>query len=610
MPRTLRRTEVTSPPALILGAFAAALAAGAVALTTPWLPLDEIGVVVRARDLTQGPVRAGLLLPLLLWLPAHVLSASATIAIGKLVASFCWAATAVPAYVLARTVVRPRAAAAVAALTLAGPGAVYGATVLPDALALLLATSALALVAQGRRPELAVGLAVGAGLARPWLLPLAVALALVLWWPEVRRRAVRWPEAGLLALVPAVLYAVWVFSAPTSFGALVRGAIASPLLVAIAVGVVPWTLAWAAAAPPRLRTLLVATTAGVAVASAFAAAGAQDAAVDERPGLVLVPLVLTLAAVAFERGFDRGRLVRAAAVTVVATLFLPWPLPHAGGVVGAALARQLGSSHVLLVAIVALLAFAPRFRLREAVAVAATVIVAGGVAAWIDAAHTSSDLRALLPARRDAVDAAVGAGANVTWVRVPGQGDPRVAAEARLLNRSIHRVLRVDPAQADPVTGALDERRVDYALASRARLAGTPVARTAYGVVSRVDAAPSVAEVVGGEYTDGWSGGQTTYTRFAGAPRNAVLHVTISRAAWTGRDKPGKVSVDVSPLGGQPFSERVTTIHAGQTTFLDVPVPPPPFTAIVRIAPTFSPAEFGGTDTRQLGAILSFDYRG
>ena len=160
------------------------------------------------------------------------------------------------------------------------------------------------------------------------------------------------------------------------------------------------------------------------------------------------------------------------------------------------------------------------------------------------------------------------------------------------------------------MTGVLDDRRVGLALASRTHVGGRLVARTPYGVVTRVDGAPRLADSVGGEYTDGWSGGQTTYTRFTGPPKKSALRVTISRAAWTGRDRPGKVAIDVAPLGGQPFAERLTEIHAGQTTSLDVPVPPPPFTAIVRIYPTFSPAEFGGTDTRQLGAVLGFHYAG
>jgi hypothetical protein len=42
---------------------------------------------------------------------------------------------------------------------------------------------------------------------------------------------------------------------------------------------------------------------------------------------------------------------------------------------------------------------------------------------------------------------------------------------------------------------------------------------------------------------------------------------------------------------------------------VDVPVPPPPFEAIVRVTPTFSPSEFGSSDPRQLGAVLGFRYR-
>jgi hypothetical protein len=38
-------------------------------------------------------------------------------------------------------------------------------------------------------------------------------------------------------------------------------------------------------------------------------------------------------------------------------------------------------------------------------------------------------------------------------------------------------------------------------------------------------------------------------------------------------------------------------------------VPPPPFQIAMTIQPTFSPAEFGATDSRQLGAQITFKYR-
>jgi hypothetical protein len=50
-------------------------------------------------------------------------------------------------------------------------------------------------------------------------------------------------------------------------------------------------------------------------------------------------------------------------------------------------------------------------------------------------------------------------------------------------------------------------------------------------------------------------------------------------------------------------------IHAGQQRTLDLRAPPAPFEARVTVSPTFSPADFGQGDTRQLGAQLGFDFR-
>ena len=62
---------------------------------------------------------------------------------------------------------------------------------------------------------------------------------------------------------------------------------------------------------------------------------------------------------------------------------------------------------------------------------------------------------------------------------------------------------------------------------------------------------------------------------------------------------------------GGPTLARVTasrrwTVHSnGAHTFV-LPVPPAPFRVEVQVTPTFSPAQFGHADTRQLGAQLAF----
>ncbi len=62
-------------------------------------------------------------------------------------------------------------------------------------------------------------------------------------------------------------------------------------------------------------------------------------------------------------------------------------------------------------------------------------------------------------------------------------------------------------------------------------------------------------------------------------------------------------------MGGAPFAERVLSIGSGETHVVRLPVPAPPFDVKVAIGPTFSPADYGSTDDRNLGAQLAFDYR-
>jgi len=605
------RLAVGSPATLAAAAFFVALVAAGVALEVPWLPVDELEVVASARELGGGSAGAGVVFPLLFWAPAQLLSPGAFLVLAKVVAALASVATLVPAYALARRVAEPRLAAAAAALAVGGPAALYGAAALPDTLGLLLATSSLAAASGGRRRSTIV-LAALAALTRPWFLPLPFALWYALASREERARLTRWPWAATFAAAAGAAYAAYEWSDAGSLWELVRSGGGSLALAAVAVGVVPWVLAWVRDDAAPLRGLLWPTAVAAAVGAAFAGAGGESG-VDERPALVLVPLVLALAAGGLQSGYDAARARLAAFGTVLVFVLLPWPLHEAdGGALAAALVRHL-PSHALLVIFAAALALAPALRpasTRPALAAAAAVVVAGAVAAWVDAADTSRSLRIYAPSPRSSVDEAAGSGSDVTWILLPKEGDPRGLAEAQLWNRSIRRVRRVDPERANPATGALGSRRVGLALASALAtgIGGSLVGRTPYGSVLRLDGPPRAAEVVVGRYTDGWSGGETTYRRFAGSAGESTLTVTASRRLWAGADKPGRVVVDVTTASGAAFSERVARIHAGREVRLVLPVPAPPFQAIVRITPTFSPAELGGSDPRQLGAVLTFAY--
>ena len=608
-----RTLAATSPPVLATAALAVALIAAGVALEIPWLPIDELEAVSSARDLGSGGAGAGLVFPLLLWLPAHLLPAGALLSIAKIVAALAAVATLLPAYALARRRAEPRIAAAAAVAATVGPAALYGTTALPDTFALLAATSALAAAARDR-PRAAIALAILAALTRPWFLPLPVALWHALSPPLQRRRLLQWPGAAVFALGAGAAFGAYALVGADSISDVLRAAAGSLALAALATGIVPWVLAWAVWGAEDVRRLLGPVTVAAAIGAAFAGA-ADGSGVDERPALVLVPLLLALAVAALDDGLDLPRARRAAVGVVLLAVALPWPFEAAdAGMLAAALARHL-PSHALLVAVVAALAVAPLLRPRRllpAVAAGAAVVVAGSAAAWVDAAGAVGDLRPFAPSPRTSVDDAVGNGADVTWLLLPAEGEARGLAEARLWNRSLRRVIRIDPEGANPATGAIGPRRVGLALTSAlaGRVGGEVVARTPYGSVLRVDGPARASEVVIGRYSDGWSGGETTYRRFSGPARESKLTVTASRELWTGADRPSRVIVDVTDERGNPFSERFAELHTHEAVNLELPTPPPPFQAIVRITPTFSPADLGGSDSRQLGAVLTFAYDG
>jgi len=86
--------------------------------------------------------------------------------------------------------------------------------------------------------------------------------------------------------------------------------------------------------------------------------------------------------------------------------------------------------------------------------------------------------------------------------------------------------------------------------------------------------------------------------------------VTLARTAWTGKDVPGRVRIELAPLGGgKPLELRTWVIHSGASRTFTLPAPRRRFQVTVHIEPTFSPSQFGLPDTRQLGAQVSFAYK-
>ena len=117
-----------------------------------------------------------------------------------------------------------------------------------------------------------------------------------------------------------------------------------------------------------------------------------------------------------------------------------------------------------------------------------------------------------------------------------------------------------------------------------------------------------------GSYPDGWMGATATYDRYeiARHGRNSI-DVLVSRVGVSG-PPPARVRIVVGSLklvGGVPaigktLATRTWTERDGTERKIRLPAPRRPFRVEVSVGPTFSPAQFGSTDTRQLGARVTF----
>jgi hypothetical protein len=98
--------------------------------------------------------------------------------------------------------------------------------------------------------------------------------------------------------------------------------------------------------------------------------------------------------------------------------------------------------------------------------------------------------------------------------------------------------------------------------------------------------------------------------------RPGYIRLTVSRAGFRGRTRPGHVTITSGRLirgqDKQPALGRVTqvlhwVVRSGRTRVFYLAASPPTRVE-VRISPTFSPHDFGGSDRRELGAQVSYSF--
>ena len=180
-------------------------------------------------------------------------------------------------------------------------------------------------------------------------------------------------------------------------------------------------------------------------------------------------------------------------------------------------------------------------------------------------------------------------------------GDPGLSGFAETAVRAIGSGSFVDPAG-----GKLHPRYVVANLSFQ--IDGRMVAARPPLGLYRTDGALRLAAATSGVYGDGWMGAYASYSRYSPRSRRGTVAVSLSRAAWTGPDVPGRVQIVLISDRGRHVVRR-WVIHSGRSRTFSVPVSRGPFAIAVYISPTFSPASYGQADTRQLGAQVTFRYR-
>lgn len=268
---------------------------------------------------------------------------------------------------------------------------------------------------------------------------------------------------------------------------------------------------------------------------------------------------------------------------------------------------------------------------RRFVRAAAPLLIAGSLvvtSVWVvrGVSDYARNFRASPGAGNDVswIDRLVGADSRVAMVYAGGDADQTrtqsLLVNTDFWNRSLRFVYKLASLplccldQGDARLGPGGEMlpgsaHYDYAVAPRnVQLAGTRIGETAEYVLYRVTQPLRLAGREEGVYADGWMGASAAHTQFwSPGNRPGRIKVFLSRTAWDGPDVPGNVRVAVR-RDGKRFGQRTAVLHRLEQKVVELPAPKPPFRVDVQVSPTFSPAQFGRGDARQLGAQVRFEF--
>ena len=399
------------------------------------------------------------------------------------------------------------------------------------------------------------------------------------------------------------------------------------------------------------RAFLAVSTAAIVVVVPQVAAFASRFSfrVEERYMFFVVPLLFMALALWLDRGLPRPVVTTAVAAVVPVLLLLDLPLEKRlnvsitsdtfGFIPLLRLSYHYSIPTVRLLmlagAVVAAAAFAlfPRRWARVVLPSAlALYLVLSTVQVFRTVRDFAQNTRAFLePAQLTWIDSTLPKGAS-TGVIYGSTADPFGEAQrmwqAEFWNRDVKDVYDLTPAPAafpatpialDPVSGKLvaqDHKPYPYRYALAATglaLSGRVVASKPPWALYEVRKPLKLSRVVEGVFPDGWMGSFASLTEHTG--KSGRLSIGLSREAWHGPGGPAHVRIAVGKavLGvdgklmlSEPIARRSFVLPNRRARTVVVPVPKPPYRVEIHLEPTFSPADFGQADTRELGAQVSF----
>lgn len=211
------------------------------------------------------------------------------------------------------------------------------------------------------------------------------------------------------------------------------------------------------------------------------------------------------------------------------------------------------------------------------------------------------------------IDRAIGSDADAAFLFTSDfQVDPHPLWQSEFWNRSVRRVFLLDafepngypaiPAKLDRagrLVTAPGTRQPKYVVtAPGVNIDGRLVAQTPRLVLYEVSAPPRLADRSEGITADGWTGADATYTRYAPGAKKLFVDLSLPKLPLA----PGRVRIDLVSRGSTVEHRDWVSRSDSHKTFR-FRAPPAPFSVRFHVVPTFTPAQYGLSDTRELGVL-------